>query len=144
MTEAAVALRGSCHCGRLAVSLSTPQAPAMLQPRACDCAFCTQHGPAWRSDPAGTLAIDASGAPRDYRQGSGSARFLLCGDCGVLVAVVHAGDAGLRGAVNVRCLDDAPAFGAATIVSPRQLPREAKIARWRQAWTPATLTLRAP
>ncbi|HSR65883.1 MAG TPA: aldehyde-activating protein [Xanthomonadaceae bacterium] len=133
-------LRGGCHCGNLALTLATAQDPAALHPRACDCAFCTKHGAGWVSDPDGALAIGVreAAALGDYRQGSGSARFLLCRDCGVLVAVVHEGDGGLRGAVNARCLD-AARFGDAVRVSPQQLSREDKIARWGQLWTPATL-----
>ena len=137
MTEAA-ALRGGCHCGKLGVAFSTVLAPEALQPRACDCAFCMKHGAAWLSDPAGALAIEATEAPREYRQGSGNARFLLCGDCGVLVAVVN-DEEPLRGAVNARCLSGAPTFGEAVRVSPQALPAEDKRARWRQVWTPATL-----
>ena len=139
MTEAVVALRGGCHCGKLGVVFSTTQAPATLHPRACDCAFCTKHGAAWLSDADGRLAIDAADATHGYRQGSGSARFLLCGDCGVLVAVVDDG-APMRGAVNARCLDDV-AFGTEARVSPQRLSADEKRARWRQLWTPVTLRM---
>lgn len=137
MTEAVVALRGGCHCGKLGVVFSTTQAPDTLHPRACDCAFCTKHGAAWLSDPHGTLLVDAAHAPREYRQGSGSARFLLCGDCGVPVAVMD-DEASMRGAVNARCLDHAT-LGVETRVSPQSLGPGEKRARWRQLWTPATL-----
>ncbi|NUS38310.1 MAG: aldehyde-activating protein [Lysobacter sp.] len=138
MTDDAVALRGGCHCGKLTVSFSATQAAGALHPRTCDCAFCTKHGAAWLSDPNGTLAIDASAVLREYRQGSGSARFLLCGDCGVLAAVVD--DAvPLRGAVNARCLEGI-SLGEETRVSPQQLSPDEKRARWRQLWTPATLS----
>ena len=138
MTEAAVALRGGCHCGKLGVAFSTTRASDTLHPRACDCAFCMKHGAAWLSDPTGAFAIETADAPRAYRQGSGNARFLLCGDCGVLVAVVD-DEAPMRGAVNARCLDGAPALGEALRVSPRTLAAEDKRARWRELWTPATL-----
>jgi hypothetical protein len=136
-------LHGGCHCGHLSVELSLTQAPGALQPRACDCAFCTKHGAAWISDPAGALVIDVRGrdALGDYRQGSGSAGFLHCRNCGVLVAVVHDGEEGLRGAVNVRCLDEALSFGEPTTVSPQQLAKDDKIARWGRLWTPARIRI---
>jgi len=145
MTAVPAPLRGGCHCGTLTVELRTMQSPSALHPRACDCAFCMKHGAAWVSDAAGNLVIDvhARDAFGEYRQGSGSARFLLCRDCGVLVAVVHGDGDGRRGAANVRCLDDAAAFAEATSVSPQQLSREDKIARWRELWTPAQLVLRS-
>jgi len=136
-------LHGGCHCGHLSIELSLTQAPPSLQPRACDCAFCTKHGAAWISDPAGVLVIAARNrdALGEYRQGSGSARFLHCRDCGVLVAVMHEGEEGLRGAANVRCLDDAALFGEAVTVSPQQLAKDDKIARWVRLWTPTRLRI---
>lgn len=141
MTEALALLRGGCHCGNLTLSLATAQETGTIHPRACDCAFCVKHGAGWLSDPAGLLSIDVRDRAllSEYRQGSGSARFLLCRDCGVLVAVLHEGDGGLRGAVNARCLDAAAQFGEAVTVSPQKLSREDKIARWSQLWSPAEL-----
>ena len=138
---AAPSLRGGCHCGTLTLALATAQEPATIHPRACDCAFCLKHGAGWLSDAAGLLTIDVCDRARlsEYRQGSGSARFLLCRDCGVLVAVVHEGDGGLRGAVNARCLDAAAQFDEPVTVSPQRLSREDKIARWDALWSPAEL-----
>jgi hypothetical protein len=144
VTLAPAPLHGGCHCGKLTLELTTARSPANMHPRACDCAFCTKHGAGWVSDAEGRLAIDVQAADMadGYRQGSGSARFLLCRDCGVLVAVVHDHAEGLRGAANVRCLDDAAMFGNAVTVSPQQLSREDKIARWGQLWTPTTVQAR--
>jgi hypothetical protein len=134
-------LRGGCHCGKLAIAFDTRCAPAGLHPRACDCSFCRKHGAAWLSDAAGHLEVTVgkSGALREYRQGSGHARFLLCADCGVLVAVVFGSGQDMLGAVNAACLEGAALFGAAVVVSPQALGGEAKIARWRQLWMPATV-----
>jgi len=122
-------------------AFETQRDPATLQPRACDCSFCRKHGAAWLSDNEGELLVSAnSGATlREYHQGSGNARFLLCGDCGVLVAVVFGDEGGLAGAINATCLDDPPHLGATTQVSPQQLTAEEKIARWRALWTPARI-----
>lgn len=124
------------------VALATQRDPATLQPRACDCSFCRKHGAAWLSDHEGELLVAAkSGAAlHEYRQGSGNARFLLCGGCGVLVAVVSGdGDDALTGALNATCLDDAPRLGESTVVSPQQLRPDEKIARWQALWTPARI-----
>jgi hypothetical protein len=143
VTPARAPLRGGCHCGNLTLTLATSQQPATTHPRACDCAFCTKHGAGWISDAEGqlTLHVRDDGLLSGYRQGSGSARFLLCRDCGVLVAVVHDDGTGLRGAANVRCLDVAAAFGEPVTVSPQQLSREEKVTRWSQLWTPTTLDI---
>jgi hypothetical protein len=54
---------------------------------------------------------------------------------------VHQGEEGLRGAANVRCLDDASSFGEAVAVSPQQLSKDDKIARWERLWTPTQLRI---
>ncbi len=136
---------GGCHCGALRFEFSTRQSLAAFVPRACDCDFCTRHRAAWVSDAAGSLRIDADGARlRRYRQGSGQADFLLCAECGVLVAVMARTDDGrLLGAANRNAFDDRGAFGGETTVSPQQLGPEAKLSRWSQLWTPVELKVRA-
>jgi hypothetical protein len=130
--------RGGCHCGRLRVVFSAAREPAGMLPRACDCTFCTKHGAAYVSDPGGQLSIVASGADalRRYRQGSGTAEFLLCARCGVLVAVIFDDGTRVYGAVNVRALERPADFGAAVPASPQSLTAAEKIQRWSQLWIP--------
>ena len=132
---------GGCHCGSLRWEFATAKAIAEMQPRACDCDYCTRHRAAWVSDPAARLRIHAGAAQlQRYRQGSGQAEFLLCRVCGVLVAVIARGDDGrLLGAVNRNAFDQRGAFVAETAVSPRRLAAQAKLERWSQLWTPAGL-----
>lgn len=128
---------GSCHCGRLRIDFSTDQDPANFTPRACDCSFCRKHGAAYVSDPAGRLSVSASqGALRKYRQGSNTAEFLVCGQCGVLVAVVFEHDSRIYGAVNVGCLDGHIGFAIPTPASPQVLSPDEKISRWLKLWVP--------
>jgi len=137
-TGAMKSLHGSCHCGRLAVEFSTTLDPTTLQPRVCDCSFCRKHGAAYVSDPAGKLSVSEkyAGALREYRQGSNTARFLLCSNCGVLVAVTFEHDARLYGAVNAGCLDEETRFAAAVPASPQKLSPEERISRWLTVWIP--------
>jgi hypothetical protein len=130
------AFSGGCHCGRLTVVFETGQAASTLQPRACDCGFCRKHGAAWVSDAVGRLRVDAARPidMRNYRQGSQTARFLLCAHCGVLVAVVLETDGERFGAINVGCLDDAGAFPAAVVASLQRLTPADKVERWRTLW----------
>ena len=132
---------GGCHCGALRWQFATDKPLAAFTPRACDCDYCTRHRAAWVSDPAGHLHIHASATKlQRYRQGSGQAEFLLCRDCGVLVAVVaRTGDGRLLGAVNRNAFDQREAFAEETIVSPQRLAADAKLARWSQVWMPAEL-----
>lgn len=135
---------GGCHCGNLRWRFTTTRTLGEFAPRACDCDFCSRHRAAWVSDPQGALRIDvhhAAGLQR-YRQGSKQAECLVCGACGVLVAVVaRDGDGRLLGAVNRNAFDERNGFAEETAVSPRMLAADAKLARWTHLWTPAELTL---
>lgn len=133
---------GGCHCGALRWDFETGQDLSRMVPRACDCDFCRRHRAAWLSDPDGRLRIRADDALQRYRQGSGQAEFLLCRDCGVLVTVVARTDDGrLLGAVNRNAFDPPARFGEETVVSPRLLAADAKLARWTQVWMPVTLAI---
>lgn len=132
---------GGCHCGNVLVELELSRAPGTYHPRACDCDFCRKHGAAYLSDPQGSLLIRIKDERRSgsYRQGSGTAEFLLCKDCGVLVGVLYRSDAGIHGAVNARAIDriDGQAsFGPEQPVSPRTLAAGDKVKRWRDVWFP--------
>lgn len=109
-----------------------------MVPRACDCSFCRKHAAAYVSDPAGRLSVimQSSDALRRYRQGSNTAEFLLCGRCGVLVAVVFEHHARIYGAVNARSLEGLTGFGSAVPASPQLLAADEKVARWSQLWIP--------
>lgn len=134
-SKSTTTVHGSCHCGQLRIGFSTGHDPAGFIPRACDCSFCRKHGAAYVSDPAGRLSVSARGGSlRKYRQGSGIADFLLCGQCGVLVAVTfeHAGR--LYGAVNAGCLDGVTGFMASAPASPQALDMEEKVSRWLKLW----------
>lgn len=138
MTAIRAALKGGCHCGAISLAFSTSSGPADTAPRACDCSFCRAHGAAWISDAAGHLTLHAHQPDRlrRYRQGSLAAQFLLCGDCGVLLAVVLEEDDRTYAAVNARCLDARDAFAPVVAVSPQTLAPTEKAARWRQVWIP--------
>ena len=133
---------GGCHCGNLRWRFETTRTTGEIAPRACDCDFCSRHRAAWVSDPQGMLRVEvhhAAGLQR-YRQGSQQAEFLVCRDCGVLVAVVARSEDGrLLGAVNRNAFDRREGFADETMVSPRLLPAGAKLDRWSHLWTPTDL-----
>ena len=137
-TQNLITLHGSCHCGCIGVEFSTCQVAATIRPRVCDCSFCQKHGAAYISDPAGKLRLTIANpsAVHTYRQGSEVARFQLCGECGVLVAVTFEHGGRVYGAVNAICLDGSAILGTAVSASPQLLGSEAKVARWLQAWVP--------
>lgn len=137
-TKQMATLRGSCHCRRLRVEFSTGQEPASIVPRACDCSFCRKHGAAYISDPAGRMSVTENepAATREYRQGSNAARFLLCGYCGVLVAVVFEYEARLYGIANAGCLDGQAGLANPVPASPQILSPQEKVSRWVKLWVP--------
>ena len=128
-------LRGQCHCGNITLQIALTGSPESYRPRACDCDFCRKHGAAYLSDPEGSLTIEVADADlgRRYRQGSGAAQMLLCGQCGVLVAALYEDAEDRLGAVNVRALRGA-ALGQPEPISPKTLTADQKIARWRRLW----------
>ena len=135
MIAAVATLSGGCHCGRIKIAFAATREPRELTPRACDCDFCRKHGAAWISDPAGRLRVEAEPtALRAYRQGSETARLLLCAHCGVVVAVSYAEQGRVWAAVNAGCLDDASGLAGAVAASPQQLTAEQKVERWRELW----------
>ena len=134
ITETPSMLEGGCHCGAITLAFSTARVPSDTAPRTCDCSFCRAHGAAWVSDANAQLIIHAHRPERlrRYRQGSLAAQFLLCGECGVLVAVVFEEGDRSYAAVNTRCLEVRDAFAPTASVSPQRLSPEEKLARWRQ------------
>jgi hypothetical protein len=137
LTENALRLNGSCHCNRLRVAFSTSLDPTGFTPRECDCSFCQKHGAAYISDPAGRLSISFSrGALQRYRQGSSTAEFLICSQCGVLVAVTFEHNSRIYGAVNIGCLDGHTGLGISVPASLQLLGPDEKVSRWLKLWVP--------
>jgi hypothetical protein len=141
-------LEGGCHCGNLRITAHLTREPGNYVPRACDCDFCRKHGAAYVSDPQGWVSIRVA-AEADcsrYRQGSGSAEFLVCRRCGVLVAVLHGHGPGtsrqtdddighgLHATLNVRALSVPTAFAPEQTVSPKRLAAADKVRRWQEVW----------
>lgn len=139
-------LQGSCHCAGIGISFTTARHRSDFNPRACDCTFCSKHGAAYISDPLGSLCIRLSAGEKllEYRQGSGSASFLLCRVCGVCVGTIFTEVTGTYGAINARCIDMAERFGRILPASPQNLSTSEKISRWRELWIPEVRFIQAP
>jgi len=131
-------LDGSCDCRNLRVRAEITTSPEAYRPRACDCDFCFRHGAAYVSDPAGSmqLGVEDRAELGSHRQGSGTAEFLVCRRCGVLVAVIYRADGRVFGAVNHRALDRSIRFAEPLAVSPKRLDPTQKTERWREVWFP--------
>jgi hypothetical protein len=99
--------RGGCHCGVLKVIYRTEIELAHWPLRHDGCSFCRRHGVVGTSDPAGQVAFEVGDASlvRYYRFAQKSAKFMLCGQCGVFVAALAETAAGERAVINARVLD---------------------------------------
>jgi hypothetical protein len=82
-------IRGECHCGNIAFTLTWEPDPATIPARSCGCGFCTKHGGLWTSHPAGVLkiAIKDSALLSKYEFGTKTAEFHVCRRCGVTPVV---------------------------------------------------------
>ena len=112
-------IRGKCHCGNVAFSLTWEPSPTEIQARACSCSFCIKHGGVWTSYPRGALEVevqDPSLVSR-YSHGTRTAEFHVCARCGVVPVVTSHIDGRLYAVVSVNAFDG---------VDPSLLRREAR------------------
>jgi hypothetical protein len=82
-------IAGSCHCGNIRFTLDWQPDPTEIPARACGCSFCVKHGGVWTSCPAGRLRVVVRRPERvgQYAFGTGTARFHVCSDCGIVPVV---------------------------------------------------------
>jgi hypothetical protein len=68
--------------------------PIEIPARACNRSFCTKHGGVWTSLPTGSLriSIQEQAMVSKYAFGTGTARFDICGRCGVVPVVTSETD----------------------------------------------------
>jgi len=133
---------GGCHCGSIEIEFATTRGPSEIEVRACQCSFCLKHNSRAVADPEGRAVIRAVTPAHVvlYEFGLKTARYVLCGNCGVYVAAITSEEP-MRAIIIVSALDDAKSFSNA----PRPVDydaedREARLARRRSRWMPAALT----
>lgn len=130
-------LKGGCHCGNISVDIQLADSPNTYSPRACDCDFCRKHGASYVSDPKGSLQIRIKDQKLlgKYQQGSGSADFLFCLKCGVLIGVCYQDAKKIFAAINSKIVSNT-SFDSEKTVSPKALSPKDKVSRWREVWFP--------
>ena len=101
-------LDGGCHCSRIRYELSWPPGTQSLPARRCTCSYCTRFGGCWTSHPKARLDIVCNPVQQDgrYRFATGTADFLFCSQCGVIVVALSDADDSLKAVVNINTLDD--------------------------------------
>jgi len=100
-------IRGKCHCGNIAFSLTWEPDPGEIPARACSCSFCTKHGGVWTSNPGGALKVvvkDPSRVSR-YTFGTRTAEFHVCTRCGIVPVVTSRIDGHLYAVVSVNAFE---------------------------------------
>ena len=103
----AMLIRGSCHCGNIALQLDWTPEPTEIPARACTCSFCTKHGGVWTSCPTGELTVTIEDPTRvsRYAFGTKTAQFHVCARCGVVPVVTSAIGGTTYAVVNVNVLE---------------------------------------
>ena len=109
MMKAGPAYTGNCHCQAVSYALHWPEHAGLLPARRCTCSYCTRFNGTWTSHPDAALElVEKEDAPaRRYRFGTGTAEFLVCRVCGVVVAAICTLDGSPRAVVNINTLADA-------------------------------------
>jgi len=130
---------GSCYCGNVSYTLTWDPDPERIPARACGCTFCRKHGGVWTSNPAGALCVtlrDPDGVS-PYAFGTGSARFHVCGKCGVPPVVTSEIDGRTYAVVNVNTfnnVDSGLLHRAEASFDAESL--ETRLARRKRNWIP--------
>ncbi|HEX6154644.1 MAG TPA: hypothetical protein VFZ54_01375 [Burkholderiales bacterium] len=101
-------IRGKCHCGNIAFSLTWDPDPREIPARVCDCTFCQKHGGVWTSNARGALEVKIEDDSRisKYSFATGTADFHICARCGVVPVVTCTLDGRLYAVVNVNAFDN--------------------------------------
>jgi hypothetical protein len=133
---------GGCHCGAIEVELTTDRAPEDQVIGACQCGFCRKHNARTFSDPKAVVVLTARRPElvQRYVFGLGTAAAIVCGRCGVYVAMLLTEGAEAWSTINVDALADRARFTREA--APRDYGSEdttGRIARRRTRWIPTTL-----
>jgi hypothetical protein len=125
---------GSCECKKWSIRVTTA-ALGDLNPRVCDCDYCSAHPSAVIS--AADMLIELFGNSDNLiadLNGDRLANFYRCKTCGALLAVGCAIGGQMRGAVNGLLLDQSGSLGATVKIQPRLLAANEKLVRWNKLW----------
>ena len=104
------AYEGSCHCGAIEYTYATALPTRKWVVQRCQCSFCRGHGACTTADPAGEMQFRFVQPEflRRYRFGLRTVDFLVCKECGKLVAAVLLSRRGAHSMINVNSLRTMP------------------------------------
>ena len=95
---------GSCHCGAIQFTFSTPEIERAMR---CDCSLCARKGMVMTSTtiaPENIDILDREGALSTYQFGTNTARHHFCSRCGIHTFVETRLNPG-HYRVNLGCVD---------------------------------------
>ncbi len=130
-------IRGRCHCGNIAFSLTWNPDPAEIPARACTCTFCMKHGGVWTSNPRGALRVEIGEAKSvsRYAFGTKTAEFHICARCGVVPVVTSRIDERVYAVVSVNAFENVdPALVLRAPISFEAEETQKRLARRKRNW----------
>ena len=130
-------IRGQCHCGNIAFTLTWEPDPTEIPARVCTCSFCSKHAARWTSSPDADLRVVVRDPARvsRYAFGTESAEFQICAACGVVPLVTSRIDDKLYAVVSVNAfegVDPALLRAVCSNVEGEDLP--SRLARRKRHW----------
>jgi len=137
MPDKAHNIGGSCHCGNVSLTYSSPIPPAEIPVRSCDCSFCSKQGAFYTSHPLGRLQVRIGDIDRvrRYSFATLTAEAWFCNKCGTYLFMTSRIDGRLYAALNVNILDE---FGFNRLKVPAlslgEDPVAKRLERRRKAW----------
>jgi hypothetical protein len=133
-------IRGRCHCGNIAFSLTWEPDPEEIPARACSCSFCTKHGGVWTSNPGGALKVVVQDPTRvsRYAFGTRTAQFHVCTCCGIVPVVTSRIDGHLYAVVSVNAFEGVdPSLLSRAPASFDGEGEDSRLARRKRNWIAA-------
>ena len=105
-------ISGGCHCGAIRWQLASPVPPEGMPIWVCGCSFCVKHGVRYTSWSEASLTLRAIEPDQvtHYAFGHGTADFVLCARCGVIIAALMAEAERTTGVLNLHSADASERF----------------------------------
>ena len=129
-----MSIRGSCKCNNIEIVWHTVD--RSLVPRECQCHYCLSKNISYVSKSGTRVEVNI----RDERlhhvhqQGTRSAKFHECSNCGELVFVTAEIEEELYCSLNSNCISNPLGFSSAVKMQLHNQTATEKKDRWRQNW----------
>lgn len=129
-----MSIRGGCKCNNIQILWHTVD--RSLVPRECQCDYCLSRSISYVSKSGTRVEISIHNESLHHlrQQGTRSATFHECGNCGELVFVTSEIDGELYCTLNSNCISNPFGFGASVRMEVHNQTAAERINRWRQNW----------